>query len=277
MTSSPTGQSYWCGRGDVVRFREADLVGGADRWMPCSPVAVTPELALDALGIAGVTAHLGMTFLPTPPKGGTLVVSAASGACGSMAGQIGRACGYTRVVGITSTEAKARFIIDEFGFDAAVVHAGKSEAELTAAVLEACHGEVDCYYDNVGGDISAAVAQALAPAAKCGVCGTMSQMGEGTTYQRWVELAKARGASVHYFRYTSIMYAEGGEITDARRELKAMVEDGRLRVHRTYFESIASAPACFCELFSGGKLGKALVRIGAPRQNMALGSAPRTS
>ena len=193
-----------------------------------------PEAALGVLGLAAMTAYFGVSDVlaklaegeersqtggPAEQRDlGTLIVSGASGKVGSIAGQVGRLIGYTRVVGITSTKAKVRHLVDVLGFDAAVLRGGgKTTEELAAEIAAACglggDGEGEgkeagtgermgewgqiSYFDNVGGDVSEAVAAGcLAEGSAVAICGTMSQMSQSVADQCWTEEARRRGAKL---------------------------------------------------------------------------------
>nr|XP_009686372.1 PREDICTED: prostaglandin reductase 2 [Struthio camelus australis] len=94
-----------------------------------------------------------------------MVVSGAAGACGSLAGQIGRLEGCARVVGIAGTDEKCSILVSEMGFDAAINYKKGNVAE---ELRELCPDGVDVYFDNVGGDISnAVISQVIIPAVRC--------------------------------------------------------------------------------------------------------------
>ena len=125
---------------------------------------------MSVYGPTGATAYFGMTGVGRPQPGETVVVSAAAGATGSVAGQIARIAG-ARVVGIAGGPEKCRAVVEDFGFDACIDY--KSE-DLRAALKEHCPRGVDVYFDNVGGPILDAVLGRLAPKARVVLCGVIS-------------------------------------------------------------------------------------------------------
>lgn len=223
-----------------------------------------PEAAVSYFGISALTSYFGLTEILKPDTSGekwqTLVVSGASGACGSIAGQIGKIIGFSRVVGITSCLEKAEYLINELHYDHAVVHAGTDSTDIIKALENACPNGIDCYFDNVGGHISEAVANQLNRGGRVAVCGAMSQMAEGGSDQNWTRIVHEREASIKWFRYTSYM-DDVDKLSDARQVLQGFAERGQLHLRLAFFEGLQQAPACFVGLFTGAKVGKALVRL----------------
>ena len=142
--------------GDVVTtlsgFQEYVIVRD-DLFTTVIPGVVDQLAMLSVYGSTGATAYFGMTDIGRPQPGETVVVSAAAGATGSLAGQIAKIAG-ARVVGIAGGPEKCRTVVDEFGFDACIDHRGD---DLDGALREHCPDRVDVYFDNVGGPILDAV------------------------------------------------------------------------------------------------------------------------
>lgn len=139
--------------------------------MPLLPVqvaeGVSPSAYLGALGMTGLTAWVGMGDIGKPHPGETVVVSAAAGAVGSVAGQLAKAAG-ARVVGIAGGAQKCALLTERLGFDAAVDHrAGDWAAQLAAATPDG----IDVDFENVGGDIMDAVFARLNIGARVALCG----------------------------------------------------------------------------------------------------------
>ena len=125
---------------------------------------------MSVYGPTGATAYFGMNDIGRPREGDTVVVSAAAGATGSVAGQIAKIAG-ARVVGIAGGEAKCRAVVEDFGFDACIDY---REGNVPAALKQHCPKGVDVYFDNVGGPILDAVLGRLAPKARVVLCGVIS-------------------------------------------------------------------------------------------------------
>src|SRR5438067_2423905 len=154
--------------GQVVRsrdpgFREADYASGGYGWqlysaVPASglqkldPAEAPISTALGILGMPGMTAYIGLADIGQPKAGETVVIAAASGAVGAVAGQLAKRQG-ARVVGIAGGAEKCRYVADELGFDAAIDHRG----DVGAALDRACPDGIDVYFENVGGAVQQAV------------------------------------------------------------------------------------------------------------------------
>src|SRR5262249_7074060 len=151
--------------GRVVRsrhpgFAEGDVVLGSWGWQEyglsdgagvrkLDPGAGPVSYALGVLGMPGMTAYVALLDIGRPRPGETVVVSAASGAVGSVAGQVARILGC-RAVGVAGGEAKCRYVVEELGFDACVDYKAQGFDEALAA---ACPDGVDVYFDNVAGRV----------------------------------------------------------------------------------------------------------------------------
>ena len=142
-------------------FNVGDWVLGYDGWQDYAlsdgsglrnlgPHLPQPSRLLGVLGMPGFTAYMGLLDIGQPQAGETLVVAAASGAVGSVVGQIGKLKGC-RVVGVAGGAEKCRYVVEELGFDACIDHRAPDFAEQLAA---ACPKGIDIYYENVGGRCS---------------------------------------------------------------------------------------------------------------------------
>ena len=135
------------------------------------PPGIEPQLALHVLGATGLTAYFGLLDVAKPVPGDTVVVSGAGGAVGSIVGQIARIMGC-RTVGIAGGADKVEDLRELYRFDEAIDY---KAADLRAALKEACPDGVDVYFDNCGGEISAAVHARLNVGARIAICGQVSQ------------------------------------------------------------------------------------------------------
>ena len=172
--------------GEVVesndpRYEPGDIALGQLGWQDYAvaragslrkvPPGIEPQLALHVLGATGLTAYFGILDVATPVPGDTVVVSAAAGAVGSVAGQIARIMGC-RTVGIAGGADKLEDLRDRYRFDEAIDY---KTGDVRDAVKSACPDGVDAYFDNVGGEISAAVHARLNVGARIAICGQVSQ------------------------------------------------------------------------------------------------------
>jgi hypothetical protein len=209
---------------------------------------------LGAVGMPGVTAWYGVNDILSPQPGQTLVVSAASGAVGSVVGQLARAKG-ARVVGIAGGAEKCRIVVGEFGFDACVDYkAGNLLGDLDRALDGA---RIDRLFENVGGVCLDACLARMNTFGRIAVCGLISGYnGEP------IGLANVRSILVNR------LHVQGFIISDhmdrwapALAELAEIAATGRLRWRETVAEGLERAPEAFIGLLKGRNLGKQLVRI----------------
>ncbi|MCH9731212.1 MAG: NADP-dependent oxidoreductase [Actinomycetia bacterium] len=215
---------------------------------------VDQRAVMSVYGPTGATAYFGMTGIGDPQPGETVVVSAAAGATGSVAGQIAKIAG-ARVVGIAGGPRKCRAVVEDFGFDACIDY---RDDNLPAALKEHCPRGVDVYFDNVGGPILDAVLGRLAPKARVVLCGVISSYltGEHPGPANYVNLL-ARSASMQGFNSLE----EWGRFDEAFTALRRWDDEGLL-VHREHiYEGIESCVEALNGLFTGANIGKTLVRL----------------
>ncbi|MEM7123910.1 MAG: NADP-dependent oxidoreductase [Pseudomonadota bacterium] len=221
------------------------------------PSAAPISTSLGVLGMPGLTAYFGTLDVLCPKAGDTLVVNAASGAVGSIVGQIAK-IGGCRVVGIAGSKAKIDFITGELGFDAGIDH--RETADMSTALADACPDGIDCYFDNVGGPISDAAFENMALGARVAICGQIAQyndteqaMGPRNLRHFLVKRATMRGLLVFDWRDR---YDEG------LKRLTRWVQDGSIKYREDIVDGLENAPSAFAGLMEGKNFGKQLVRIG---------------
>ena len=246
-------------------FHPGDWVVGRLGWQDYSVAAaaelqkIDPATApltayLGCLGSTGVTAWIGLVEIGRPKNGETVVVSAAAGAVGSVAGQLAKRRGC-RAVGIAGGAAKCKVVVDEFGFDACVDYkAARFAGDLRAAVGDG----VDIYFENVGGAILDTVLPLLKHGARIPLCGMVSQYNATAPY------------GVHNLReiFNHRVTMRGFVISDHRdlwpaatKELEEAYAAGKLRSRETIAEGLENAPQAFIDMLKGGNIGKQIVRI----------------
>jgi NADPH-dependent curcumin reductase len=218
--------------------------------------AAEPTAYLGALGMTGLTAYFALLDVGRIEAGDTVVISAAAGAVGSVAGQIAKLKGC-RVIGIAGGPGKCRALLEEFGFDAAIDY--KSE-NLRAALREHAPDGVDVYLDNVGGDVLDAVLTRLARGARIIICGAVSQYNaervRGPANYLALLVARASMTGMVVFDYAD-------RYPQAMAELAGWLRDGRLvsREHVVH-GSVADFPDVLMMLFAGENTGKLILAIG---------------
>jgi NADPH-dependent curcumin reductase CurA len=243
------------------------LVQGLLGWQTCAVIdggAVTrferdPGIPLEAylavLGHIGATAYFGLLDVGKLKPGETLVVSGAAGAVGSLVGQIGKIVGC-RVVGITGSDEKCRWLTDALGFDAAINY--KREPVLSR-LRRLCAGGIDVHFENVGGDALDAALACINTRARIVLCGLISQYNEFVPPPgpRFLGNLLVRRARMEGF--IILDYQE--RFPEALGPLARWMTEGRLRYRTDVVEGLEQAPAAVNRLFDGANVGKLLVRV----------------
>jgi hypothetical protein len=212
---------------------------------------------MSVYGPTGATAYIGMTDVGRPQPGDTVVVSAAAGATGSVAGQIAKIAG-ARVVGIAGGPEKCRAVVEDFGFDACIDY--KSD-DLAASLKENCPKRVNVYFDNVGGPILDAVLGRLAMNARVVLCGIISSYltGDHPGPANYVNLL-SKTATMQGFNALD----QWGRFDEAFASLRQWGHEGRIKARQTVFEGVDSCVDALNGLFTGANIGKMLVKLSEP-------------
>jgi NADPH-dependent curcumin reductase len=233
----------------------ATLPGGALRKLDVTTVA--PTTYLGALGLTtGVTAYVGIFEVAAVKAGETVVVSGAAGAVGSMAGQLARLAGATRVIGIAGGPAKVAYLTDTLGFDAGIDY--KNE-DVAARLHELAPDGVHVFYDNVGGDILDAVLMQIVEGSRVVICGAISQyqnMDDVRGPRNYLKLAE-RHARMEGFAVTFFH----AQFAKAEAALAGWLASGELVLPEHYATGIENFPAALRILLGGGHQGKLLLRV----------------
>ena len=253
-----------------AQFKPGDKVVGALGWQqfglsdgtglmkidhPVAPLSAY----LGVLGMPGITAWIGLLDIGQPKAGETVVVSAASGAVGSVVGQLAKLKGC-RAVGIAGGAAKCRHVVEDLGFDACVDYkAGSLAADLKAAVPDGKNRGVDVYFDNVGGEVLDAVLPNMNAFSRIPLCGLISQYSATEAYG----VKQFRSFLVNRIRLQGFICFDRLDLwPQAQRELSGWLADGKLKYRETVAQGLAGAPRAFIGLLKGENLGKQLVKLG---------------
>lgn len=229
---------------------------------------VDPEMAdghlsyvLGALGMPGLTALLGVREKGhvTPGSHQTMVISGAAGACGSIAGQIGRLDGCERVVGICGSDQKCQTLVTELGFTAGINY---KKGDISSALREHCPAGIDVYFDNVGGAISDAVIAQMNPGGHVILCGQISQYNKDLPYppplsEETQETLHRRNITRERFVVLNYMEKHAEGLT----QLSHWVKTGQIKVLETVVNGIENMGEAFCSMMTGGNIGKQVVKI----------------
>ncbi len=226
---------------------------------------IDPELApistaVGVTGMPGQTAYFGLLRVGQPLAGETVVVSAASGAVGSVVGQIAKIKGC-RAVGVAGGKTKCDYVVDELGFDACVDY---KASDFPAQLAAACPNGVDVYFENVGGDVLDAVAPLLNDGARVPICGFISAY-NATSFDDIRTPEEVLGALANPPTHRFFVVTEWlDEFEDAARTLGQWIKEGKLKYRETVEEGIENAPAAFRMLFTGENFGKLMVKVADP-------------
>ncbi|HKO55763.1 MAG TPA: NADP-dependent oxidoreductase [Thermoanaerobaculia bacterium] len=247
------------------KFAAGDFVLGFDGWQDYAvgdgkglrkldPDAAPLSWYLGVLGMPGLTAYVGMLDIGQPKAGETVVVSAAAGAVGSIAGQIARLMGC-RVVGTAGSVDKCAYVMGDLGFDDCINY---REEDLGAALDKACPKGIDVYFDNVGGAVLDAVLQRINVHARIPLVGLISQYNDekprpGPNLQPLLtNRATMRGM---------IISDHASRFPDFIRDMTQWLAAGKIHYREDVVEGLENAPRAFLGLFEGENLGKRVVRI----------------
>jgi NADPH-dependent curcumin reductase CurA len=256
--------------GEIVASRNAkfavgDIVTGYGGWQDYAlsggvglrkldPAAAPVTTALGVLGMPGMTAYTGLLEIGQPKPGETVAVAAASGAVGSVVGQIAKIKGC-RAVGIAGGPDKCRYVVQELGFDACLDHRA---ADFARRLEAACPAGIDVYFENVGGTVQKAVWPLLNDFARVPVCGLIAQ------YDATTPMPGPDMSSVLRKRLTLrgfIVWDFAAKQADFLREAGDWVRSGRLKYREDVVEGLENAPAAFLGMLQGKNFGKLLVKV----------------
>jgi NADPH-dependent curcumin reductase CurA len=239
----------------VLGWREHAVLDAADATVVDTRLA-PQEAYLGALGTTGLTAYAALTEIAPVKEGDVVFVSAAAGAVGTVAGQLARTLGASKVIGSAGGAVKTAKLTADFGFDAAIDYRAGSLAEQLAAV--APEG-IDIYVDNVGGDHLATAIDALRKGGRIAMVGAISGYNATGPVPGPANLFKlaAKDATLRGMLVTSYFHLFGEWIGKAA----AMLADGSLHTEHTVVEGLEQAPAAFLDMMRGANIGKMLVRL----------------
>ncbi len=252
-------------------FAVGDLVLGFSGWqdyalsdgaglMKLDPALSQPSLALGVLGMPGFTATMGLTDIGRPVAGETVVVAAASGAVGSVVGQVAKLKGC-RVVGIAGGPDKCRYVVEELGFDACLDH---REPDLKGRLKAACPDGIDVYYENVGGAVFDAVLPLLNTKARVPVCGLIANYnltglpdGPDRTPLLMGSILRKRITMQGFIIFDDY----GDRFGEFFRDMSGWVKDGKVKFREDIVDGLENAPQALMGLLEGRNFGKLVIRV----------------
>lgn len=219
-----------------------------------------PSYALGLLGMPGFTGYMGLTDIGNPQKGETVVVAAASGAVGSVVGQVARLRG-AKVVGIAGGADKCRYVTETLKFDACIDHKASDFAEQ---LKKACPQGIDVYFENVGGAVFDAVLSLLNTKARIPVCGVISQYnGQNSAFsedrlpQLMGKILKKR-LRVQGF----IIFDDYGDCyPEFYKQMSQWINEGEIQFREDIVEGLENAVEAFRGLLEGKNFGKLIIKV----------------
>jgi NADPH-dependent curcumin reductase CurA len=227
---------------------------------------VRPSYALGVLGMPGFTAYIGLLDIGRPKAGETVVVAAATGAVGSVVGQIAKLKGC-RVVGIAGGPEKCDWAVRELGFDACVDHRSETFGPSLADVCTkgAAGRGIDVYFENVGGKVFRTIVPLLNPFARIPVCGLISaynepqQPADGEFIQTLMRAVLVKRLTLRGFIFSDDYQHRLDEFLTA---LGGWVREGRIKYREDVVQGLPNAPGAFLGLLDGRNFGKLVVDVG---------------
>ncbi len=253
------------------QFAVGDKVVGMGGWQEYSVVDATQPGALrrvdtsrvplsaylGVVGMPGVTGWYGLMKICEPKAGETVVVSAASGAVGSVVGQLAKARGC-RAVGIAGGAEKCAYVVNELGFDACVDYKQHTDVKsLSAALKEAAPGGVDCLFENVGGICLDATLTQMNAFGRIALCGMIAGYNDVP-----VPIIEPRLLLTSRLKLQGFIVSEHMEHWPAALgELGELVATGKMKFRESVSQGIEAAPEAFLGLLKGKNFGKQLVKL----------------
>ena len=245
-------------------FNVGDIVLAATGWqlfaaMPAAQVLkvdiskVRASAYLGILGMPGITAWRGLMEICEPKAGETVVVDAASGAVGSVVGQLAKNLGC-HVVGIAGGPDKCRYVVEELGFDACVDHRSDNfEADLKAALPKG----IDCLFENVGGPIFELLLSLMNPFSRIALCGMVSEFNQPAHAYKTI-----RSILINRIKLQGFIVSDKLESWPSiRSNLHDLVASGKLKFRESVAEGLENAPEAFVGMLKGKNFGKQIVKL----------------
>lgn len=246
----------------LLGWQERAVLAGAA--LTPLPPGVTPEQWFAVFGHIGMTAYFGLLDVGQAKAGETLVVSAAAGAVGSLAGQIGKILGM-RVVGIAGGADKCAWLTGTLGFDAAIDYKSENVAQR---LRELCPSGIDVVFENVGGEIMDACLGRLALRGRVALCGLISQYNATTPPAGPRNLGNVLMQRGRIEGFIVLDYlARAGE---AFARLGEWLAAGRLHYATDVVHGLENAPAALDRLFAGANRGKLMLQVAENREAFGL-------
>lgn len=239
-----------------LAWEEYSVVSDDDWWVAIDDEYQLPlSYHLGVLGDTGMSAYFGLTDIGKPLPGETVVISAAGGAVGSVAGQIAKLMG-ARVIGLAGSDAKCKRLVSELGYDAGINYKADNLSQLFELH---CPDGIDVYFDNVGGPLLGTVLEHIAHGARIPFCGAVSDYaaekpvpGPSNLFQLVAQCVTLQGFMTH-------MQLE--RYPEARTQLAKWLATGELVNHEQMYQGVDQCGIAFSDMFAGLNFGKTVVQL----------------
>lgn len=218
------------------------------------PPGVSDEMVLSVFALPGLTATQGLYGFGKPQSGETLVVTGAAGSVGSIVGQLAKADGLN-VIGVVGSDEKAKWIVDDLGFDGAINY--KTD-DLGEKLGQLAPNGVDVYFENTGGEIQHHVFNSMNTHGRIVVCGMIADYAkkEPSLGPNWIPMIKKRLTVRGY-----AMPDHFGEIPELLNKLTPYVLGGKIQYRAHVLEGLESAITGLNMFFTGANQGKLMVKL----------------
>ncbi|CAG9786033.1 unnamed protein product [Diatraea saccharalis] len=216
---------------------------------------LSPSLGVGAVGMTGVTAYYGFLDLCKPKEGETVVVTGAAGAVGSLVGQIAKIKGC-RAIGFAGSDDKVKWLEQELGFDKAFNY---KTINVAKALKEAAPNGVDCYFDNVGGEISSVIMRQMNLYGRVSVCGSISAYNEYPKQPKATILQPIIVAK--QLKVEGFLVWRWENWSTAFTDLVKWIKSGELKAEEHVTEGFDNIFDAFIGMLAGENKGKAVVKV----------------
>ncbi len=262
------------------RYKDGDLVVAYTGWqdyavsdgaglLALDPAMPQPSLSLGVLGMPGFTAYMGLLDIGQPKAGETVVVAAATGAVGSVVGQVARLHGC-HVVGVAGGAEKCRYAVEELGFDACIDHRAPG---LAAALAAHCPKGIDVYFENVGGAVFDAVLPLLNARARVPVCGLVASYNADRLPEGPDRSPLILGAVLtKRLRMQGFIIFDdyGPRLPEFLRAMTPWVAEGKVKYREDVVSGLERAPEALIGMLEGKNFGKVVVQVADQRGRLSL-------
>lgn len=252
----PVGTSVFCAGGWKTHSIQSGK--GFVGKVPEAPVPLSAWIGV--LGVPGLTAWFGLKTVAKFKEGDAVLVTSAGGPVGATAGQLARAWGASKVVGIAGSDVKCDFLTKEAGFDAAINY--KTAPDLSAAIAKHFPEGVDVLFDNVGNEMVNRVLPLMALNGRICISGQVADY--SLTPEQTPGIFNTKPFITHRVSMQGLVVFDfAREFPEALQTMAGLLASGVLKSNEERFEGIAAMPEAFCGLFRGENLGRRVVKVGA--------------